>query len=162
MVGKCRAELENRGSLNYSTKMSSQMLRWPGQGMTTFPAHPLLLTLKPSALGSSQTGTITPICHIGKGRVGNAEKPAHNHTETKQGKLWAYDTCHAPAAISGWEFGYGQGEAPQTAGGHTETQQSPGQESARRCASLINPSSETKEQARPSPHPCVLPAGTHR
>lgn len=68
----------------------------------------------------------------------------------------------APAAISGWEFGYGQGEAPQTAGGHTETQQSPGQESARRCASLINPSSETKEQARPSPHPCVPPAGTHR
>lgn len=110
MVGKCRAELENRGSLNYSTKMSSQMLRWPGQGMTTFPAHPLLLTLKPSALGSSQTGTITPICHIGKGRVGNAEKPAHNHTETKQGKLWAYDTCHAPAAISGC---HSEGPGPQ-------------------------------------------------
>ena len=78
--------------------------------MTTFPAHPLLLTLKPSALGSSETGTITPICQIGKGRVGNAEKPAHNHTETKQRKLWAYDTCHAPEAISGC---HSKGPGPQ-------------------------------------------------
>ena len=84
-LGKCRAELENRGSWNCSTKMSSQMLRWPGQGMTTFPAHPLLLTLKPSALGSSWTGSVTPICQIGKGRVGNAEKPAHSHTEKSGG-----------------------------------------------------------------------------
>lgn len=86
------------------------MLRWPGQGMTTFPAHPLLLTLKPSALGSSQTGTITPTCQIGKGRVGNAEKPAHNHTETKQRKLWASDMCHVPAVISGC---HSEGPGPQ-------------------------------------------------
>lgn len=90
--------------------LETASLQWPGQGMTTFPAHPLLLTLKPSALGSSETGTITPICQIGKGRVGNAEKPAHNHTETKQRKLWAYDTCHAPEAISGC---HSKGPGPQ-------------------------------------------------
>lgn len=91
-------KMSSRG--NCSTKMSSQMLRWPWPGHDHVPSPPLLLTLKPSVLGSSQTGAITPICHIGKGRVGNAEKPAHNHTETKQGNSWAYDTCHAPAAIS--------------------------------------------------------------
>lgn len=32
----------------------------------------------------------------------------------------------------------------------------------RRYVFLINPSSETKGQALRSPHPCVLPAGTHR
>lgn len=44
--------------------------------------------------------------------------------------LGAREERWAPAAISGWEFGYGQGEAPQTASGHRETQQRPRQESA--------------------------------